>query len=141
MSRKLGRADLIAMQSDDELGTASLSRLAIGVSYTKDDAEGRPRFERLFMMGIAFMPHPHNAHVFDADYHERMSVLPPHERRYRSLGWTSIGSFSGAVQSRGRNHTCPLRYRTQCSNSVCPRPMLGYDVVAYRHSGSILASR
>lgn len=100
MSRKLGRADLIAMQSDDELGTASLARLAIGVSYTKDDVKGRARFERLFMVGVAFMLHPHYAYVFDADYHERMSVLPPHKRRYRNLGWTSIDSFSDAVQSR-----------------------------------------
>lgn len=99
-ARKLGRVDLISMRSDDELGTVSLARMTTGVSYVKDNAQGEPQFERLLMVGLAVMLHPHHADVFDADYHERMSVLPPEERRYRSLGWTSINSFTDNVRHK-----------------------------------------
>lgn len=120
LGRKLGRADLICMQSDDELGTVSLARLALGVSYTKDNKKGLPQFERLITVGVAFMLHPHHSNVFDADYHGRMSVLPPHERRYRSLGWTSINSFSGAVQKRDAITLAPYTTEGDAA-TVCVR--------------------
>lgn len=100
MSRKLGRPDLISMQTEDELGTVSLARMAVGVSCIGEDKQNQPRYERLLLAGLALMLHPHQSHVFDPDIHERMSVLPPEERRYSRLGWTDIEPFPQAVRSK-----------------------------------------
>lgn len=73
----------------------------LGVSYVGDDVQQRPRYERLLMIGTAFMLHPHQAHVFDQEYQEKMSVLSESERRYSSLGWTdAVQSFPSAVRSK-----------------------------------------
>jgi hypothetical protein len=107
MSRKLNRPDLVSMRSDDELGTVSLARMSLGVSYVGDNEQGEPLYERLLTVGLAFMLHPHQSHQFDIDIHERMSSLPVQERRYRSLGWTSIELFPEAVRTKNVINLAP----------------------------------
>jgi len=87
-ARKLERPDLISLRSEDELGTASLARIALGVSYVGDTPAGDPRYELLMMFGTAFMLHKHQSHAFDPQVHDRMNVMPKEKRRYGSLGWT-----------------------------------------------------
>jgi hypothetical protein len=95
------------MQSDDELGTVSLARMSLGASYVGDTERGEPLYERLLMVGLAVMLHPHQAHQFDPDIHEGMSSLPAAERRYSSLGWTSLAVFPEAVRTKNVTELAP----------------------------------
>jgi hypothetical protein len=108
LARKLERADLIGMRSDDELGTVSLARLALGVSYVGENKQEEPLYERLLMIGAAVMLHPHQAHIFDPEVHERMSAMPAEKRRYPSIGWTDVTPFPQAVQNKNGIDLAPF---------------------------------
>jgi|GEM_PF-3145748 len=120
LARKLGRSDLISMRWDDELGTVSLARLALGVSYVGDNKKGEALYERLLMVGLAFMLHPHQSHVFDKELHEKMSVIPEAERRYTDIGWAPVRQFPGAVRSKDVFTLAPYIPETQAV-TVCAR--------------------
>jgi hypothetical protein len=95
------------MSSDEELGTVSLARMTLGVSYVGENKRQESCYERLLTVGLVFMLHPHQSHMFDDDIQKKMSAIPLSERRYSSLGWTDVRPFPEAVRLKNGIQLAP----------------------------------
>jgi len=95
-ARKLGSSALIDMNPGEKhLGSVSLSRINIGLSYVGDDPEvadpaKSSLWEPLMMFGAVFM--------LNKEYSE---AIPESTKRYAYLGWTdNIDSFANDVREK-----------------------------------------
>lgn len=112
-TRKLGLADLIGMRwGEKHLGTVSLMRTIIGLSYIGDDPDDTPLWEPLKNWGAAFM--------LDDAYSD---AIPASTKRYSRLGWTDVDTFAQHVSDRSVMGLAPyLEERNAaefCARGLC----------------------